>query len=503
MSESNSNQNNPLEYSSKLNEFVFKFPLEKEFSQIEIPFAFQNNIDDSSGNKFHSYIKIQDSPTLCLDISNESNVDKLNLSSTIESLRSSIKDQDESRKNLEGKITVLKAESDSLKSEISQIQDEVMIRKSKLQKINFIIRENEERHKRKIKEMSDKNNERVITYKKLQEKYTNLQNEINSNTQVNSQSNQNETSDKSITSQSSSIDLEKIIDLPKEKIQQLNIEYLNSNEYLARKFWLEPYNESYVRNCLQTDLLDFQKYVKEQIKEIKPKLNQLIELIQSSTNEAIGNEYEVKLYGSHATDLCLSWSDLDVVIIHKNNSPITSYVLLHDIFKYMQEKNYFKTINYIGNTNVPLIKISTNENFNSMSIDISLQDAKHYGIQCVAYVTNLINQYEALVPMVLALKNILKQANLNDPYKGGLSSYGLILLIVFFLNEQTKHKNPITIQNGNLGRLFHEFLFFYGKQFDPSKYSINITDNYDHRNLIDSSFVKIYIFIMIIVLSTE
>ena len=51
-------------------------------------------------------------------------------------------------------------------------------------------------------------------------------------------------------------------------------------------------------------------------------------------------------------------------------------------------------------------------------------------------VKQLMNKYESLKPLVLALKNILKRGNLNDPYKGGISSYGLILMIVYFLQQQ-------------------------------------------------------------------
>lgn len=76
----------------------------------------------------------------------------------------------------------------------------------------------------------------------------------------------------------------------------------------------------------------------------------------------------------------------------------------------------FKSINYIGATTVPLIKIKTKENTGIKNVDISLQDNSHYGIECVSLVTKFIKEYEVLLPMVLALKNILKQANLNDPY---------------------------------------------------------------------------------------
>ena len=50
-------------------------------------------------------------------------------------------------------------------------------------------------------------------------------------------------------------------------------------------------------------------------------------------------------------------------------------------------------------------------------MDISLQDKTHYGIKCVSLVLGFKKEYEVLLPMILALKNILKNANLNDPYK--------------------------------------------------------------------------------------
>jgi DNA polymerase sigma len=177
------------------------------------------------------------------------------------------------------------------------------------------------------------------------------------------------------------------------------------------------YKDKYIQLNLQRDLLDFQEYVKEKLKYINPKISELINLIQLSVNESIGKEYEVKLYGSHATNLCLPWSDLDVVICKRDNTIGNSYTPLYDLFKNLQDKNYFKTINYIGATTVPLIKIKTNGNFGVASVDISLQDNNHYGIQCVSLVNFLIQKYPVLTPMVLALKHILKQANLNDPYK--------------------------------------------------------------------------------------
>lgn len=65
---------------------------------------------------------------------------------------------------------------------------------------------------------------------------------------------------------------------------------------------------------------------------------------------------------------------------------------------------------------IPLIKLTSSDELNSIQIDISLQDNKHYGLKCVELVKSFMKDYEALEPLLFALKNILKNANLNDPY---------------------------------------------------------------------------------------
>ncbi len=60
--------------------------------------------------------------------------------------------------------------------------------------------------------------------------------------------------------------------------------------------------------------------------------------------------------------------------------------------------------------------MTSSDSYNNMHIDISLQDTKHYGLKCVELVKSFMKEYEALEPLIFALKNILKNANLNDPY---------------------------------------------------------------------------------------
>jgi hypothetical protein len=398
MSENSSNKKH-LKKSKKnsFKELAFKFPIEGSFSKVEIPFAFQNNLDEKNpGNKFHSYIKIKDTPTLYLDISTNSNVDKLLLSSTIESLKATNRQQENKLQNLDLKINSIKNENESIREEIEKIKEEILIKDKKISYLNLTYNQNEENTNKLLLDISNKVKEKENIIKILKDKFGKVEKEIKDNLNINK---------------------EQYINSTLNEINKLNIDYLTSDEYFSKKFENNYYKDKYIQENLQKDLLDFQDYVKEKLKYINPKINDLINLIQTSVNESIGKEYEVKLYGSHATNLCLPWSDLDVVICRKDNQFSNSYSPLHDLFKNLQDKNYFKNINYIGATNIPLIKIITNGNFGIASVDISLQDNKHYGIQCVSFVTSLIQKYSVLTPMVLALKNILKQANLNDPYK--------------------------------------------------------------------------------------
>ena len=52
---------------------------------------------------------------------------------------------------------------------------------------------------------------------------------------------------------------------------------------------------------------------------MQPLKEQLIERISAVIKKALPNS-EVKVYGSHATKLCLPWSDIDLVFISNNDT---------------------------------------------------------------------------------------------------------------------------------------------------------------------------------------
>ena len=385
-----------------LKDLAFRFPIQDAFSKVEIPFSFQQNLDDpNNDSRFHSYITIKDTPRLYIDISDDQKVDKFNMSSVIDSLRTSNKEKEKKLKLIDDSIMKFKEENNLLNKEIEKIKNEIASRNNDINKLKQSIQQFNQGNSKYENDIKQKIQEKNNSFIKLKEMYDNIKNEIKNN---------------KLDENSKKEYLIKI----KEETNKIQKEYQNNFKYYTNKLMNNNiYPDEYIKQCLQKDLIDFNNYIGARIQMISPKVKELITYIQNAVDASIGKDYEVKLYGSHATGLCLPWSDIDVVLCNKNGDDIDTnlYLPLHELYLYIKERNNFKDIKYIGTTTVPLIKIKTKENIGIQSVDISLQDKSHYGIKCVSLVLSYKEEYEVFLPMILALKNILKQANLNDPYK--------------------------------------------------------------------------------------
>ena len=220
-----------------------------------------------------------------------------------------------------------------------------------------------------------------------------------------------------------------------------------------------------VYSQLKLDLIDFMNYVHARNAKLESTLQKINSLIEKSVLESLGKEYQLHMYGSRATKLCLPWSDIDYVISYTKNNYIDPLKILYD-YLYTIPERFFIDMKYIPGASIPVLKIFTNNEYHKISLDISMENQEHHGEECVNYIKNKIKEFEVLTPITFALKTILQKAFLNDPYKGGLSSYGVILLIINFLNVQNKRGNDITMNS--LGKLFYDILYYYGFEHDVS-----------------------------------
>jgi len=175
---------------------------------------------------------------------------------------------------------------------------------------------------------------------------------------------------------------------------------------------------------------------------------------------------ECFIYGSFATGLSLPWSDIDIVI--KPGTYINNYngshQLLETIENILKKKKWCDETKNIKNTSVPVLKITCTKEFLNKRVDISIQDMRHNGLRCVDLVKEYLGAYPHLKPLVLTLKYMLYILNFNDTYQGGLSSYGLILMIVYLIQRPVPR--IYTSDQHILGHLLLNFLYRYGIEYD-------------------------------------
>ena len=123
-----------------------------------------------------------------------------------------------------------------------------------------------------------------------------------------------------------------------------------------------------------------------------------------------------------------------------------------------------KEIKFIKTATVPVIKLTSTEEFLNRKVDITLREYKdnqHSGEFCVELVKGYIKNYAVFKPLILVLKKLIYEARMNDTYQGGISSYGLTLMLVAYLQYKQFYNIPIEIERPNLGVILVDFFNFF------------------------------------------
>jgi len=193
---------------------------------------------------------------------------------------------------------------------------------------------------------------------------------------------------------------------------------------------------------------------------------------------------QVKIYGSFATNLCLPSSDLDFVIclpaVHKNTpadapGDLEGRNAINEsnqklLARKLKSESWIepRSIKIIERTAVPVISVATKDvKSQSIKLDISFDSPEHHGMTAIKLVTDVMDHYPLVRPLVLVLKQFLLDKGLLTAYTGGLSSYCVFLMATRYLQE-----NPLGW--ADKGCLLMGFLDFYGNHFDPKSTGISV-----------------------------
>ncbi|CAM6092476.1 unnamed protein product [Calypogeia fissa] len=208
-----------------------------------------------------------------------------------------------------------------------------------------------------------------------------------------------------------------------------------------------------------------------------------VECVRSSVKQ-LWPEADVEVFGSFATGLCLHHSDVDVVVVDApppeevlGNPSLSGARLLTPLIRALasalKENDWCEGLNTIETASMPVIKlrccpIAEGVPASSpVAIDITIGGKRsesfagirqtsvqkegnptkpvnhrfeaarnaHNGAAAREFVIERLRQLPALAPLVLLLKAFLRCRSLNDVYSGGLGSFALTLMLVFYLER--------------------------------------------------------------------
>ncbi|CAI2366597.1 unnamed protein product [Moneuplotes crassus] len=231
--------------------------------------------------------------------------------------------------------------------------------------------------------------------------------------------------------------------------------------------------------------------------------------IEKVAMEAFGQFHknvEAHIYGSVAAELALPESDMDLMITGVNSFGSTqahasNITEMHNAIKeYFDEEILISSVSIL-NTQVPIIKLKFNlekyyeihdakgdifvpfinfastdasgSSLKELAVDISMSDSyegAHMGLKQNAFVKEKLEQYPVLRPVCLTLKKLLNVNGFNDPYTGGLGSYGLFIMLYAALCFENMNSDEMFQQESTYkGRLFIYFFTMYSPGFDIEK----------------------------------
>lgn len=123
----------------------------------------------------------------------------------------------------------------------------------------------------------------------------------------------------------------------------------------------------------------------------------------------------------------------------------------------------------IVSAKVPILKIREKET--GVHMDISFNSLE--GFKAIETVKLLQGVYPPLRPLVLVLKEFLRERRLNETFAGGIGSFLIVILVLSFL-QYRRINEPNVFERRGLGELLGEFFRFFAYDFNYEELGISV-----------------------------
>lgn len=242
---------------------------------------------------------------------------------------------------------------------------------------------------------------------------------------------------------------------------------------------------------LHHEISDFMAYVESICEPRALIVQQTARMIEEAIRK-LWPAAKVQIQGSYATGLALPRSDVDLVVcVPRDAIPNSLLGILRMTAAVLQRRDFVQEVHTIGTASIPVVKcnrlVSIGEGTWILPIDLScdwLDDTgpqrTHSGLASSELTRSWLRTSPTMKPLILVLKEYLSLRGLKETYSGGLSSYGVILMVKAFITaiEEQKRSNDRKARKAgkksevNLGCLLLEFLRFFGAVFVFDKMGI-------------------------------
>ena len=138
---------------------------------------------------------------------------------------------------------------------------------------------------------------------------------------------------------------------------------------------------------------------------------------------------DVQPFGSFPLDLSLSHSDVDAVLLIDTRRDAAAELRDVQTVLTCMPHVIMPTFKLVGRARVPILRYTDNDRDVKVDLCINATD----GVRAVAAMRQYMQQHAEMRPLVLCLKLLMRRAGVSEVYSGGVNSYIVQLMTVFFL----------------------------------------------------------------------
>ena len=245
--------------------------------------------------------------------------------------------------------------------------------------------------------------------------------------------------------------------------------------------FLKKFKERKPEQMIQAMQSDIQGFVRDQerfLANIQHTYTEAVNIFRTLITETLKNT-NIEVFGSFSTGLLLPFSDVDLVITNANSQPIQ---ILKELLPKIEELSMVLKTDKIFTASIPIIKIHIEHKGEEIKLDITVQENKHKGVECTNLVKKFLGMYVTIKQVYLVVKQLMFFCNFHEPYKGGISSYGLFLMVVYFYQEHWANwKFTVLDKEGKYADILCQFLEFYTVGFDYHKCIVVDYEGWDNK----------------------